>query len=91
MNLTGRLKRIEEKLSVGKEPNPRIIVVHRHGDEELLGPVREWLTFQEQLQSHGPESQIMLFVTRGNLEIMGRAKQRKATKNNQTGESRAAE
>ena len=90
MNLAGRLKRIEEKLSIGKEPNPRIIVIHRHGEEELLGPVKEWLTFQEQLQKEPPDSRFMLFIASAEAEIEARAKQLKATKNNQTAESRAA-
>jgi hypothetical protein len=41
MNLARRLKRIEEKLSIGKEPNPQITVID--SNEELLGPVRDGL------------------------------------------------
>ena len=73
MSLAGRLKRIEEKLSVGKELNRTTIVVD--ADEALLGPVKEWLTFQEQLQEEPPDSQVVIFIAAAEAEIGARAKQ----------------
>jgi hypothetical protein len=54
-----------------------------------LGPIEEWLTYQEELRRVGPKTQLVLFHARADFEIEARAKQRKATKNNQTAESRA--
>jgi len=87
MNLEAKVKRIEEKLGVTKEPNPTVIIID--ADEEMLGPVRDWITFQEQLKQNRPDSKFMLFVASTEAEIEARAKQRKATKNNETAQSRA--
>ena len=73
-NLKRRLDKIEEKLHLSHEPNPRILTVFNSPEKELEKQlpenVTEWLTYQEKIKKQ-PDTDLVLLISTEELYARG--------------------
>ncbi len=73
-DLARRLKKVEDRLHLGQEPNPHIMTVDNYPDSELVKSlpedVTEWLTYKRKIRDY-PDITSVLLLTSQELAARG--------------------
>jgi hypothetical protein len=91
-DLKRRLKSLENQMGMSKgATGTRLVLIHPAytPEEQALPEVEQWLTYQQAITKHRGDKFALILLS-PQAEVEARAEQLKATKNNQTAESRAA-